>query len=386
MALTGANCARGVIVPSMSSRMAGLALAGVCAGALACGGSPQTADGGPRTPIAGCPNLSGYAACTAREVTEPFVPRPASVLLVVERSGRLRRVPAGATDDTWTAMTTGLAAALDRPWANVEFALLGYPSGMSGGCGEACCYVLPAASAVRGPFGPESAARIVEVLLSDQPEGEAPMAAALATARQYLTEVDVPDRGDAFVVLVAGGGPDCGAASACAAARCVPDIEARCPIAGSCCASAPAGCLDDQAVGEQIAALATAGIATVVVALPDGASFASVFDGYARAGGRPDPTTRGAYRAGVTAAEIEATMTAIFTGLGARCEAALPSSPPAPELAHVAAGCEIVAGAQLRPDPNGDATRVVLEGDVCGALASAVPPRVNVLAGCPSAP
>jgi hypothetical protein len=369
----------------MWSRMAGFALAGVCAGVLACGGGRQAAaDGGTLTPIAGCPNLNAYATCAVREVTEPFVPRPASVLLVVERSGRLRRVP--AVDDTWTALTTGLAAALDRPWANVEFALLGYPSGMSSGCGEACCYMLPASSAVRGPFGPENAARIVEVLLSDQPEGEAPVAAALATAKQYLTEVDVPDRGDAFVVLVAGGGPDCGDASACEAARCVPNIEGRCPISGSCCADAPSGCLDDQAVRAQIDALATAGVATVVVGLPGAASFASAFDEFARAGGRPDPTTGGAYRAGVTGAEVEATMTAIFGGLGARCEAALPGPPPPADLAHVAAGCQIASGSELHPDTTGAATRVVLEGEVCAALASAAPPRVNVLTGCAAPP
>jgi len=37
------------------------------------------------------------------------------------------------------AMTMGLAAALDRPWANVQFAMLGYPSGMSSGCGYPGC-------------------------------------------------------------------------------------------------------------------------------------------------------------------------------------------------------------------------------------------------------
>ncbi len=371
----------------MSSRIAGIALAGVFAGALASGcGRGTAAEGVSPTPIPGCPNLNGYATCAASEVTEPFVPRPASVLLVVERSGRLRRVPPGAADDVWTALSTGLAAALEEPSAHVEFALLGYPSAMSSGCGEGCCYMLPANGAVRGPFGPESAARIVEVLLSDQPEGEAPMAAALATARQYLTEVDAPARGDAFVVLVAGGGPDCSAANACDAASCVPNIEARCPTAGNCCADAPAGCLDDQAVREQIGALGTAGIATVVVALPGAPSFASAFDDYARAGGRPSPTTGGAYQAGVTAAEIEATMTAIFDGLGARCEAALSDPLSSPDVAQVFAGCQLASGAELRRDATGAATHVVLEGEVCGALASDAPPRVSVLHDCATSP
>ena len=374
----------------MSSWKAGIALARACVvGVLACGSGPRAAtDGGPTTPIAGCPGLSGYATCAVQEVAGPFVPRRANVLLVVERSGRLLRVPAGATTDTWTAMTTGIAAALDRPWANVEFALLGYPSPMSNGCGEGCCYLLPASSAVRGPFAPESAARIGEVLLSDQPEGEAPMAAALATARQYLTEVDAPAEGDAFVVLVAGGGPDCNDASACAADRCVPNLEARCASGGNCCADAPAGCLDDQAVREQVRALAAAGIATVVVGLPGAADFTDVFDDLARAGGRPDPATGGAYPSGVTAAEIEATMSAIFAGLGARCEAALPSPLPAPDLAgaHVAVGCQVLPAAELRPDTSPGATRVVLEAEACTALAHTAPPPVNVLSGCASRP
>ena len=316
------------------------------------------------------------------------MPRRANVLLVVERSARLLRVPAGATIDTWTAMTTGIAAALDRSWPNVELALLGYPSPMSNGCGEGCCYMLPASSAVRGPFSPESAARIGEVLLSDQPEGEAPMAAALATARQYLTEVDAPAAGDAFVVLVAGGGPDCGDASACGADRCVPNLEARCASGGDCCTGAPAGCLDDQAVREQVRALADVGIATVVVGLPGAADFTSVFDDLARAGGRPSPATGGAYASGVAAAEIEATMTAIFARLGARCEAALPGQLPSPDLAgaHVAVGCEVLPTAVLRPGSSAGATRVVLEGESCTALAQTAPPPVNVLSGCASPP
>jgi hypothetical protein len=353
----------------------------VVAGVLGCGGgSPAARDAGATTPIAGCPDLSGYAACAAAEVTGPFLPRRASVLLVTERSGRLLRVPDGATTDVWTAMTTGLAAALDRSWANVEFAMLGYPSSMSTGCGEGCCYMLPASSAVRGPFGPESAARIIEVLLSDQPEGEAPMAAALATARQYLTEIDVPAQGDAFVVLVAGGGPDCNDAALCGADRCVPNLEARCAGGGNCCAGAPAGCLDDQSVRDQVQALAAAGIATVVVALPGAADFTSVFDDLARAGGRPDSATGGAYPSGVTAAEIEATMTAIFAGLDARCEAPLPAGLSAADVAHVAVGCA------LRPDATTAGSRVVLEADVCAALGRASPPAVNVLHACTPAP
>ena len=374
----------------MSSSKVGVALAGAyVVGVVACGSGPRAAaDGGPPTPIAGCPGLSGYATCAVEEVAGPFVPRRANVLLVVERSARLLRVPAGATTDTWTAMTTGLAAALDRPWANVQFALLGYPSPMSTGCGEGCCYMLPANSAVRGPFGPESAARIGEVLLSDQPEGEAPMAAALATARQYLTEVDVPAAGDAFVVLVAGGGPDCNDASACGADRCVPNLESRCANGGNCCADAPAGCLDDPAVREQIGALAAAGIATVVVGLPGTAGLTNVFDDLARAGGRPNPATGGAYASGVTAAEIEATMTEIFTGLGARCEGALPRGLPAADLAraHVVVGCRVLSAVDFRADASTGATRVILEAEACTALAQTAPPPVNVLSGCASPP
>lgn len=371
----------------MSCRIAGIAVATVWAGVVACGSERQTvADGGPKTPIAGCPNLSGYATCAVGDVTGPFVPRRANVLLVVERSARLLRVPAGAVDNTWVAMTTGLAAALDRPWANVELAMLGYPSGMSNGCGEGCCYLLPADSAVRGPIGPDSAPRIIEVLLSGQPEGEAPMAAALATARQYLTEVDVPAQGDAFVVLVAGGGPDCGDTGPCGAERCVPNLEARCASGGNCCADGPTWCLDVQAVSAQIRALAGAGIATVVVGLPGTRDLATAFDDFARAGGRPDPTTAGAYYTGVTAADVEATMAVIFGGLGARCEATLPMPLASPDTAHVAAGCEVLSTADIRSDATtAAASRVVLEGDVCGALAQAAPPPVNVLHDCHAA-
>jgi len=373
----------GDIVRAMSCRIAGIAVASVCAGVIACGGERQTvADGGPATPIAGCPDLSNYATCAVRDVPGPFVPRRANVLLVVERSARLLRVPPGAADNAWVAMTTGLAAALDRPRDNVQFAMLGYPSGMSDGCGEGCCYMLPADRAVRGPIGPDSAPRIVEVLLSGQPEGEAPMAAALATARQYLTEVDVPAQGDTFVVLIAGGGPDCGDTGTCDAERCVPNLEARCPSGGNCCADGPTWCLDDQAVSAQIHALAGVGIATIVVGLPGAGDLATVFDDFARAGGRPNPATGGAYYTGVTAADVEATMATIFGGLGGRCDATLPIQVAAPDRARVTAGCDLLSTAEVRSTPSAAATRVILEGDVCGALAQPAPPSVNVLYDC----
>ena len=212
------------------------------------------------------------------------------------------------------------------------------------------------------------------------------MAAALATARQYLTEVDVPAAGDVFVVLVAGGGPDCTAPTTCGVERCVPNLETRCSNGGNCCADTPAFCLDDAGVSAQIHALAQAGIATVVVGLPGAGDFTGVFDGFARAGGRPNPATGGAYLTGVTAAEIEATMRAIFGGLDGRCEAALPSPLSSPGSARVVAGCQVLEAAELRADASGVATRVILESDVCGALAVAAPPPVNVLHGCASPP
>jgi hypothetical protein len=235
---------------------------------------------------------------------------------------------------------------------------------------------------VRGPIGPDSAPRIIEVLLSGQPEGEAPMAAALATARQYLTEVDVPAQGDTFVVLVAGGAPDCGDTGACGAERCVPNLEARCPGGGNCCADGPTSCLDDQAVSAQIHALAGAGIATIVVGVPGAGDFATAFDDFARAGGRPNPATAGAYYTGVTAANIATTMAAIFDGLGARCEATLPVPLASPDVAHVAAGCEVLAAADVRADSTAATTRIVLEGNVCDALAHTASPSVNVLYDC----
>jgi hypothetical protein len=131
---------------------------------------------------------------------------------------------------------------------------------------------------------------------------------------------------------------------------------------------------------DQVQALAAAGIATVVVALPGAADFTSVFDDLARAGGRPGSATGGAYPSGVTAAEIEATMTAIFAGLDARCEAPLPAGLSAADVAHVAVGCA------LRPDATTAGSRVVLEADVCAALGRASPPAVNVLHACTPAP
>jgi len=366
----------------MSAWVTRAAFTTACAGLVACGAAAPnaSADGGASTPIPGCTNLSAYATCAVRPVPGPFVPRPAHVLLVVERSERLLRVLPNATNDLWTEMTRGLSGALGRPWTTVDFAMFGYPSGMSTGCGPGCCYMLPAALAVRGPFEPGNTPRIIEVLLSDHPEGEAPMAAALATARQYLTEVDVPAEGDAFVVLLAGGAADCGATTACDAQSCVPNVESRCASGGNCCADAPSFCLDNQAVTAQLQALTDAGIKTVVVALPADATTASTLNEFARQGGRPNPATGGAYSAGATATEIEATIATILESLGARCEAALATAPSQPAAAQVVAGCQVLETAEVRTDAAG--ARIVLDPDACGALASTPPPPVNVLTDC----
>ena len=60
------------------------------------------------------------------------------------------------------------------------------------------------------------------------------MAAVLANAKDCLTNTDVPSSGDEFVVLVAGGIADCGAATACAAEGYVPNLEMRCSVSGNC--------------------------------------------------------------------------------------------------------------------------------------------------------
>jgi hypothetical protein len=46
----------------------------------------------------------------------------------------------------------------------------------------------------------------------------------------------------------------------------------------------------------------------------------------------------------------------------------------------------VLEAAELRADATGAATRVILDSDVCGALAVAAPPPVNVLHGCASPP
>jgi hypothetical protein len=135
-------------------------------------------------------------------------------------------------------------------------------------------------------------------------------------------------------------------------------------------------------VSAQIRALAGVGIATIVAGLPGARDLAAAFDDFARAGGRPSPATGGAYYTGVTAADVEATMATIFGGLGGRCEATLTIQVAAPERAHVAAGCELLSAAEVRPDTTTATTRVVLEADVCAALAQAAPPPVNVLHDC----
>lgn len=337
---------------------------------------------------------------------------PINLLVVLDRSGSMDSTPDGFSVNKWDAIRDALGGALAARQDRLTVGLEVYPHDANEEIPLACdpdvCCTTPSdfGDAVVVPLAAgESAVPTIVTTLEDMgPGGGTPTAAALSLALEYFDSAQGQAlQGDRFVLLATDGGPNCNADNDCDAETCTANIDNNLPFTTNQCdpsATGPSFCLDSDNTVAAAAALAEAGIQTIVVGIPGSEAYADVLDAVAIAGGAPNTTGDDDYYA-VTAeggvSGLENTLRDITTDLIRSCEIQLDSTPPDPRLVNVKIDGEfipylIVDGAEPTDagnpdgwtlDENTSPPTVELQGASCDLMLENGAESVEIVFGCP---
>jgi hypothetical protein len=399
---------------------------GACGGSVDSDGHPSGSDhaGGSHTKETGGTGYGGEAGSTE----EPLVP-PCPVwegleicgwesqeaqylqtnfLLVVDRSASMLAPLPGQTRSKWQVMHEALGSLLEvllnlqqtRDWCGLEL----FPSSASsepiplacGGPAARCCE-LPEHSEINIALGPDAQTipLVIDALATTSPSGATPTARALARAHDYLTiGAGAAVEGNKYVLLATDGGPNCNETLGCDVSTCTLSLD---PSEGcqnsdpDCCASTPGGCLDDQATAEQIARLASSGIGTIVIGVPDNELYTNTLEQLALSSSLQREGDTPYYDLSVEG-ESEALSDLFRPITNVDCSCAVPSEqlPTNPAAVQVAIDCSVIPPGE--PDGEGDRwffnnaedpTAIVLGGSLCDRVCDYGVERIDVIFACP---
>ena len=219
-------------------------------------------------------------------------------------------------------------------------------------------------------------------LYSNEPGGGTPMAATLGVVQKAIAARH--DAGRSYVVLTTDGAPNCDGGITCAAATCVPNIEATagCPAGGppNCCDEAeigPLDCLDDAAAEGAVRALAAQGTSTYILGAPGSEPYRELLSRMAAAGGSEHYfPVAGSGREAFTEA-----LSRLAAKILASCTIVLEKAPTDATLVNVLLdGAPLAAG----PDWSLATDLVTLHGDACASVLAGTALDVRVVVGCPT--
>jgi hypothetical protein len=183
---------------------------------------------------------------------------------------------------------------------------------------------------------------IVSALGGESPGGGTPTATALDLALGYFgTSAVKALTGKKYVLLATDGGPNCNPDISCDAHSCTANIDYSLPFTTNQCSAAntgPSFCIDSDRTVANAAALAAAGVKTIVVGIPGTEAYASILDQVAIAGEAPNTTGANKYYAVTSSGGVmglENTLRDITTQLITTCELRLESVPPDPTKINV---------------------------------------------------
>ncbi len=320
--------------------------------------------------------------------------RIVNMMLVVDKSKSMEKIPTGFTVNKWKALGTALQSALSGVASDINFGLTLYPDGANSDDVAVACVSGDTADAVNVPIvaGAANLTKIISTITNTAPSGGTPTAAALRAAYDYY--VNGPGKtlqGEKFVLLATDGGPNCNTLLNCSndPSVCTSNLDGACGAANCCTGNAGFLCLDDSAVTIAIQALADKGIPTFVVGIPGTEAYATYLDAFAEAGGKVNPAGPEKYYAVAAGANGVQALTDVFatitTQLVKTCDIPLASAPPNPDEVNVAIDCAVVPsgkGENWEVAIDGAATTLVLKGDTCEQVRRGVQ-RVDVGYGCP---
>jgi hypothetical protein len=274
---------------------------GGAAGTTSTGGSVGVS-GGAGTGVAGTisTNTGNGSDDCGRKMFD-VTPKPAEILIVLDRSGSMQDVPDGATttDSKWSLVVPAVNQVVTDTSATVSWGLKTFPEGSGNECQASSV-----TSRIDVAVAPMNAAAVTGGITATTPQGDGtPTSAAINSAVTYLKTIN--DNNPKYILLATDGEPSC------------PD-------------STTARTTAVQAV----TAAAAAGFHTFVVGVATSKMTATVvLNALADAGGEgrndPNPLATRYYLAS-TKDEIVTSLKQI-TGVVASCSFDLGSSPPDPD-------------------------------------------------------
>lgn len=231
-------------------------------------GGSSTFDGGGTTPPPSDGAVGWDNTCEAIRVEA--MPDAPNVLIVLDRSGSMYDPLAvfGLGVDRWTPSVAAINAVTSSMDDRLRFGLAFFPREGALAC-EAGNVVVPPDLNTSSAIGARLAG---DPLL--KVGGGTPTSPTLRELLPMLTSME----GTTYVLLVTDGAPNCNyPASGCAS----------CTVPGdpTACTDVPDNCLDDTAAVAAISELAAAGVRTFVIGYGVDASFTTVMDRMAAAGG-----------------------------------------------------------------------------------------------------
>ncbi|MBN2197284.1 MAG: VWA domain-containing protein [Polyangiaceae bacterium] len=322
----------------------------------------------------------------------------ANLYFVIDASGSMTERLPGSEHSRFDSVRLAIADVLTAVGHRVRFGAAVFPGGP--GCTPGVEVFPtrsgdPASFGATGTIGPVLADLLNELIL--QPPGSGtPLSATLQALTQELLRLE----GAVSVVIATDGHPNCNPDARCEIDTCyynmlgesLPDGR-NCDDSLNCCDpdlvveeyafSGPTQCVDGPATIGAVQALATAGVRTYVLGLPDSFAFEPLLNALAIAGG----TGRGGdqeYYPIDNATTLSERLREIGADVAVTCELALESAPPDPEMVNVYLDREILAA-----DPEngwvfaGEAD-LELRGDACARLERGEVLNVQVVAGCPT--
>jgi hypothetical protein len=328
----------------------------------------------------GCGQKADGTFCDCNDT--PLFTDPPNMYFILDRSGSM------AEDNKWTQVRIVVSDITRGLGPRATFGATLFPGVSNFACGDAV-QVLPLTQgdpigAVDGPV-----TKTLLMATEDDPGGGTPTAAALRSVLPTLKAASATAK--TFAILATDGAPNCNMAAICSVADCQPNIDdvPGCPSAGPSCCEQPNGdgtsCNDAVPTLSAVTALKASGVPVFIIGLPGSATYSSLLDQLAVAGGTALPTSPKYYRVDSTAnpAPLLASLKQIAAKIVATCEFTLKATPKDPGLVNVYLD-EVV----LPQDPtNGwkiDGAMVTLLGTACARVLDGDVFDVRIITGCPT--
>ncbi len=318
-----------------------------------------------------------------------------NLFFVVDRSGSMSATLDGSGLNRFDAMREAIAAVLSEVGHRVQYGAAIFPGIPASNACATGTEVFPtqpgdpAIYAATGTFGPVLT-EFLAGLASIAPDGGTPLSPSLTAMAPVLQQLP----GETFVVLATDGEPNCNPNTTCDGQDCplnfsqlILDDGTECSGNVNCCdpthtssGGGPIHCADSEASVEAVADLATMGIKTYVIGLPDSAAFARVLNDMAIAG----DTGHSNYYAVADAADLATHLRSIGAEVAIECRIELDEEPPDPDLVNVYLDAVVLPSDETEGWVFTSPTSIEIVGDSCNRLESGDVLNVQIVAGCPT--